>query len=263
MPYCLNSIHFLREAMPKLHILLAPSETKSEGGDLPFLDKKSFLFEELFDKRDLISKHYYKMIVRKDMDELSVKFGIKKEKDIEKYCIDIYNSATKKAIQRYTGVAFDSIDYENLTTQAQEYIDSQVLLFSNLFGPVLASNTLPYYKLKQGEKLEGLAIDAHYKKYFTKALDDYLEGEIIDLRAGVYEKFYKISKPYTTFKFLKDGKVVSHWAKAYRGKLVKLLATHGVEHVDDLKTLLPDDMILTDISTKALKREWIIEVKGT
>ena len=249
--------------MPKLHILLAPSETKSEGGDLPFLDKNSFLFEELFNQRELVSNHYYKMIQRNDMDELGSKFGIKKEKDIEKYCIDIYNSATKKAIQRYTGVAFDSIDYDNLSTKAQEYIDTQVMLFSNLFGPVLASNALPYYKLKQGEKLEGMAIDAHYKKYFTDALDKYLEGDIIDLRAGVYEKFYKISKPYTTFKFLKGGKVVSHWAKAYRGKLVNLLATHNIEHINDLKALLPEDMTLIEITTKGLKSEWIIEVSGT
>lgn len=249
--------------MPKLHILLAPSETKSEGGNLPFLDRKSFVFEELFDHRDLISKHYAKMIARKDMDELSVKFGIKKEKDIEKYCVDIYHSGTKKAIQRYTGVAFDSIDYESLSKKAQTYIDNQVILFSNLFGPVLASDHLPYYKLKQGEKLDGLAIDAHYKKYFTQALDNYLEGDIIDLRAGVYEKFYKVSKPYTTFKFLKDGKVVSHWAKAYRGKLVNLLATHAVENINQLKALLPDDMVLIDITTKGFKTEWIIEVKGT
>ena len=246
--------------MPKLHILLAPSETKSEGGDLPILNKEGFLFEELFNQRDLIANHYYEMIKRDDKSELSGKFGLKKEKDIEKYCIDIYNSATKKAIQRYTGVAFDSIDYENLSKTAQDYIDNQVLLFSNLFGPVLASNALPYYKLKQGEKLEGMAIDAHYKKYFTDALDIYLDGEIIDLRAGVYEKFYKISKPYTTFKFLKDGKVVSHWAKAYRGKLVHLLAKHSVEHIEDLKTILPEDMLIKEIVTKGLKTEWIIEV---
>lgn len=249
--------------MPKLHILLAPSETKAEGGERPCINKKSFLFEDLFDQRDLIAHHYDEMIKRGDRSELSSKFGLKKDKDIEKYCIDIYNSATKKAIQRYTGVAFDSIDYDKLPKQAQMYIDKQVILFSNLFGPILASNHLPYYKLKQGEKLEGLAIDAHYKKYFTEALDNYLEGDIIDLRAGVYEKFYKISKPYTTFKFLKDGKVVSHWAKAYRGKLVNLLASNEVEDIDDLKALLPEDMKLTELKKTGLKTEWIIEVEGS
>jgi cytoplasmic iron level regulating protein YaaA (DUF328/UPF0246 family) len=246
--------------MPKLHILLAPSETKSEGGSLPPVNTKSFVFSELFDKRLEIIEPYKELIKRHDMDELQKKFGIKKAADIEAYCIDVATAPTKKAIERYTGVAFDYIDYEQLDATSKHYIDEQVILFSNLFGPVLASDHLPYYKLKQGEKLEGIGIDAHYKKYFTQALDDYLDGDVIDLRAGVYEKFYKISKPYTTFKFLKEGKVVSHWAKAYRGKLVKVLAENSIENIEELKAVLPEDMKLTDIQTTKLKTEWIIEV---
>ncbi len=246
--------------MPKLHILLAPSETKSPGGDLQPLSSESFLFSDLYDQREDIIKLYQAMIQRHDIAELQKKFGIKKETEIEAYCIDITQMPTKKAIERYTGVAFDYIDYEHLDAKAQEYIDEQVILFSNLLGPVLASDHLPYYKLKQGEKLDAISIDAHYKKHFTQALDVYLEGDVIDLRAGVYEKFYKISKPYTTFKFLKEGKVVSHWAKAYRGKLVRVLAENGIKNIDDLKKILPEDMKLTDIQTKGLKSEWIIEV---
>lgn len=248
--------------MPKLHILLAPSETKSTGGLLPPLHDKSFHFQELFDKRLEVICAYKEMLQRNDSEELQTKFGIKKAKDIASYCINLDESACKKAIQRYTGVAFDYIDYDNLEPKAQEYIDDQVILFSNLFGPVGAKDALPLYKLKQGEKLDGISIDAHYKKHFTEALDTYLEGDIIDLRAGVYEKFYKISKPYTTFKFLKEGKVVSHWAKAYRGKLVRIIAENNLQNIEDLKSVLPEDMELIEISTKGLKTEWIVEVRG-
>ena len=96
----------------------------------------------------------------------------------------------------------------------------------NLFGVLKAGDTgLPDYKLKQGETFSNLKIEKFYMDNFSKVLDEYLENEdIIDLRAGFYEKFYKIEKPYTTMKFIKDGKVVSHWAKAYRGIILKLLA---------------------------------------
>ena len=248
--------------MPKIHILLAPSETKSEGGSLAALNQNSFMLKELYSQREEIFFAYKEMIQREDFAELSQKFGIKKEKDIQKYLLDITENPTKKAIERYTGVAFDAIEYENLDKASQEYIDENVMLFSNLFGPVLASNHLPLYKLKQGEKLDGIAIDNHYKNSFTGALDEYLSGDIIDLRAGVYEKFYKISKPYTTFKFLKDGKVVSHWAKAYRGKLVKILAQEKLEHIEDLEKIFPDDMKLLEIVTKGFKTEWVVEVSG-
>jgi uncharacterized protein len=248
--------------MPKLHLLLAPSETKAEGGDLPFLNSQSLFLKELYSKRETLISHYTKLISDNNMEDLVKKFGIKKEKDIAKYQLDILQTGTMKAIQRYTGVAFDAIEYPQLDSDSQAYIDEHVILFSNLFGPVLASDHLPVYKLKQGEKLAGVSIDAHYKKYFTEALDNYLDGDVIDLRAGVYEKFYKISKPYTTFKFLREGKVVSHWAKAYRGKLVKLLAENKVEHIDELKALLPKSMQLQEITTKGLKTEWIIEVEG-
>ena len=107
------------------------------------------------------------------------------------------------------------------------------MIFSNLFGVLKAGDVgLPDYKLKQGETFNNLKIEKFYMDNFSFALDKYLENEdIIDLRAGFYEKFYKINKPYVTMKFIKDGKVVSHWAKAYRGIILKLLAKNSIKTI--------------------------------
>lgn len=247
--------------MPKLHILLAPSESKEEGGNLPYLDKESLIFPKLYDKRLPLLQAYQETVDRYNIDELSKMFGLKKEAEIQKYALDIFHSPTMKAIERYTGVAFDYLGYKDLNTQARNFIDENVLLFSNLFGPIRARDHLPFYKFKQGEKLSGFAIESYYKEHFTDALDDHLDGDVIDLRAGVYEKFYKITKPYTTFKFLKEGKVVSHWAKAYRGRLLKVLAEHQINSVDELEQVLPDDMKLVEKKVTKNKSEWIIEVQ--
>jgi cytoplasmic iron level regulating protein YaaA (DUF328/UPF0246 family) len=99
-----------------------------------------------------------------------------------------------------------------------------VILFSNLFGPIKANDKIPEYKLKQGVKMGNLNIEKTYKNLFSASLDKYLGEYIIDLRAGFYEKFYTISVPHVAFKFLKNGKVVSHYAKAYRGKILQHIA---------------------------------------
>ncbi len=115
--------------MPKLHILLAPSETKSSGGDLPPLSPNSFIFEPLYPQREALIQKYKEMIGRKETQELQKKFGIKKMSEIESYLIDITATPTKKAIERYTGVAFDYLDYPSLDSGAKAYIVEQVLLF--------------------------------------------------------------------------------------------------------------------------------------
>ena len=96
---------------------------------------------------------------------------------------------------------------------------------------------------------------------FLKVLDEYLENEdIIDLRAGFYEKFYKIEKPYTTMKFIKDGKVVSHWAKAYRGIILKLLAQNSVKTIDELMNMEVQNLRIEEIKKQKIKTEIVYSI---
>ena len=45
-----------------------------------------------------------------------------------------------KSIQRYSGIAFDALCYESLNKEEQNYIDNNVIIFSNLFGPIKAND---------------------------------------------------------------------------------------------------------------------------
>ena len=134
-----------------MKILLAPSETKREGGDGKFDLKSLILSQQLTPAREELITEYNKIVKSKNLEQLSKMFGLKKEADILKYAIDITSYPTLKAIQRYTGVAFEHLDYENLEPKAQEYIDKNVILFSNLFGSIKADDKIPLYRLKQGE----------------------------------------------------------------------------------------------------------------
>ncbi len=81
------------------------------------------------------------------------------------------------------------------------------------------------------------------------------KDDILDLRAGYYDKFYKLSKPYTTLKFLKNGKTISHWAKAYRGIVLREVATHNVRSLEEFMVLEIDGLSVSDIKTIKNKTE--------
>ena len=243
-----------------MKILLAPSETKKTGGDLSF-DPSTLLFEELLPYRTKLLHTYINVLQKGDIPTLSKMFGLKKEADILAHKKDIIHELTMKAIQRYTGVAFDYLGYEKLDKDVQEYIDSHVILFSNLFGPVRASDLIPEYKLKQGEAVGDIKPEKFYHEHAAALMEAYLaEDEILDLRAGFYDKFYKPAKPYTTLKFIKEGKVVSHWAKAYRGIVLRELAKAGIETLEAFMKLPIEGLSIKEIQTKKNKTEIIYEI---
>ena len=243
-----------------MKILLAPSETKKSGGEVSF-SPNTLLFEELTPYRLKLLHTYMNVLQQGDMQILSKMFGIKKEADILKYKKDIIHELTMKAIERYTGVAFDYLGYEKLNDTAQIYIDNNVILFSNLFGPIRSSDYIPEYKLKQGEAVGDIKPEKFYHEHSAHLMEEYLKDEeILDLRAGFYDKFYKPTKPYTTLKFIKGGKVVSHWAKAYRGIVLREIAKAGATTIDDFMKLPIEGLSIHEIQTKKNKTEIIYTI---
>ena len=231
-----------------MKILLAPSERKTKGGTFPPINKNSFIFPEIYEKRVEIIKKY---------DEF-----LKTTNDIKNFGNDktsIFSRPTKKAVLRYSGVAFEHLDYNSLDEEAQKYIDENVLIFSNLFGVISAKDLIPEYTLKQGAKPSFDIYKAH-KEIYTPILDEINKNEIfIDLRAKFYEKIYK-PKNSITFTFIKNNKIVSHFAKAYRGKLTRFIAIHRPKNIDELLKIEFPDIKIIEIQEKKGNKEIICEV---
>ena len=247
-----------------MKILFSPSEGKTTGGSCEPISPDTFLFPELYPKREFVLKTYMEYIRNSDISALQKLFGIKKEEDIENLRkIDIFSDPTTKAVIRYDGVAYEYLDYSSLETQQKTFVDNNLLIFSNLFGPILAKDHIPWYKLKQGEKLGDFAVEKYYLEHFTPALDNFLKDQfIVDLRAGFYLKFYKLKQPYITMKFIKNGKVVSHWAKAYRGMVVRQLAKHQPENEKMFSEIPFDNLSIVEIQKSKQKTEYIYEITG-
>lgn len=244
-----------------MKILFSPSEAKSALSTGSPINEKSFVFENLYDKRAEILRRYDDFLKNADVNQISKLFGIKNLKDGDELRQSVFYKGVVKAVLRYDGVAYRRLAYKTLPEEAKKFIDENTMIFSNLFGPILAKNPLPEYKLKQGEKISGLNIENFYKKEFGDAIDKWLgDDDIIDLRAEFYEKFYNIKRPYTTFKFVKKGKAISHYAKAYRGAVLRLIALKTPKTADEIGKIKMENLRLIDVKKIGPKSEILLEI---
>lgn len=240
-----------------LKILFSPAEGKNSGGDA----QRKELFGAT-NARDEILQEYNKIILSNNEEMIKELFGIKKFSDCKVYMNDVFNSALMPAIERYSGVAYEYLDTQSLSQIQKEYLKNNTIIFSNLYGPVLGGDTISNYKVKQGNSIGKVAPDKFYKDRFSYQLDLYLaQDEILDLRAGYYDKFYKMNKPYTTLKFLKNGKTVSHWAKAYRGIVLREVAKNNIQSIDEFMSLEIDNLHVIEIKVIKNKTQIIYNIK--
>lgn len=244
-----------------MKILFSPSEAKSAVKSNKFIDKDSFIFSELYDLRIEILNQYNDFLKKATTKELSKLFGLKNLEECENLREDIFKKGTVKAVLRYEGVAYKHLNYKNLDAKAQKFIDENVMIFSNLLGGILAGDKIFEYKIKQGEKIGSLNIEKFYKENFSSAIDRWLQDDdVLDLRAEFYEKFYEIKKPFTTFKFIKNGKVVSHYAKAYRGVVLREVAKSRIKKADEIGNLNLENLMLIDIKKSGVKNEFYMQI---
>lgn len=245
-----------------MKILFSPSEAKSLYIDSPSITNNSFCFPAQFEHRLEVINKFNCCIESSNISNLQKLFGLKDENECLKIRMnDILKSSTCKAIKRYNGVAFKYLEFDTLNDSDKEWIYENVIIFSNLFGPLLAKDEIPLYKFKQGSSIDGFKPEVFYKEKFTNELNNYICSDfVIDLRAGFYEKFYKFSMPYITMKFIKNGKVVSHWAKAYRGKILRELAQYKPNNIDEFESINFQGLELKEIIQTKLKREYIFNI---
>ena len=244
-----------------MKILFSPSEAKTAVNPNKFIDRSDFIFPNLYEKRCEILKIYDNFLQKAAVEKISKLFGVKNLTDEPSLRESLFKKGAVKAVLRYDGVAYKHLDYRSLDSAAQGFIDKNTLIFSNLFGPVTAADMLPEYKLKQGERIDGLNLEEFYRQNFSGEIDEWLgDDDILDLRAEFYEKFYRIRKPFATFKFLKNGKVVSHYAQAYRGIVLRQVAQNGVRNFDELCKIDIENLRLIDVKKTGLKSEFLVQI---
>lgn len=242
-----------------IYTLFSPSEGKRPDGNSAPLSDETLLFT--LARRETILQAYRTILSSGNDTPILSLFGFKKRADADPYLLDIETAPTLPAVERYDGVAYDYLDYATLDPDARNYLHHALIIFSNLFGPLRGGDLIPNYKVKQGNSVGGIIPEKFYKEAFNDALDLLIgDHEILDLRAGYYDKFYKPARPVTTMKFIKEGRVLSHWAKAYRGIVLRHLAQHRFDTIDALLASQIPGLHLLEILEKRGKREVVFDI---
>jgi cytoplasmic iron level regulating protein YaaA (DUF328/UPF0246 family) len=129
-----------------------------------------------------------------------------------------------KAIDVYSGVLYQALDWGSLSVTAKARGDKSLLIVSAIFGVLRPSDVIPNYKAK---------ITSSDWKVALKPVLDGLEADlIIDCRSSTYAGVWQ-SPPDRTAAvrvFKKEkGKisVITHLSKKYRGELTRELLKSG------------------------------------
>ncbi len=222
-------------------ILLSPSEDKAITDNIYKKNEYKLNFlESLWEGKKLYKyrekslnqyiKHIENILKNSNKELLLDIYGAKNFNAKNEYELNIACKVSPllKAINRYIGVAFNGIDYNTLSINSKQYIDNNVLIFSNLFGVIRAVDSIPFYKLKQNTKAHNVTLKDIYTP-FIPLLEDFMKDKeyVIDLRAEIYTKLFIPKQKYFFFEFRKRNKTISHYSKLYRGKILRILANEA------------------------------------
>lgn len=227
-------------------ILLPPSSGKTAPTSGSSLDLSSLLFgSELTTCREELIKNLHRVCSHADAAQV-LKIGPNTVSDIADN-LDIYEAPTTTALNLYTGVLFEAAKFnqtlENTTTEnpqttaalPADILNSEIIIFSGLWGVVRPHDLLPNYRLSASVKLPHIGTVATYwKQQLSPLLNAALKDQIVvDCRSGEYRKMWTPSAKHpcellqvvVQREDLHTGKrsVVSHNAKHMRGVLAGAL----------------------------------------
>jgi cytoplasmic iron level regulating protein YaaA (DUF328/UPF0246 family) len=218
-------------------VLLPPSETKADGGDGGPLDLAALTAAELTPVRQEIIEALGKLSA--DVPAARAALGLSpKQDDAIARNAELWTSPTMPAVQRYTGVLYDALDVSSMSRTQRARAGRRLAVGSALFGLVAAEDPIPAYRLSAGSQLPGLPT---LRSIWKPALSPVLAGIgelVVDLRSGSYAALAPVDGAVTVEVLSErpDGtrSVVSHFNKAHKGRLARLLATTTAE---------PDDVV--------------------
>lgn len=217
-------------------VLLPPSEGKASSGRGAPLKLESLSLPGLNESREAVLDALVELCVgdeQKARDVLGLSEGLAGEvaKNVE-----LRTAGARPAGEIYTGVLYDALDLASLDAAAKRRAGRSLLVFSGLWGAVRVTDRIPSYRCSMGVRLPGLgALGAHWRKPMASVLTEAAgNGLVLDLRSSAYAAAWKpkgeVAGRTATVRVLHapTRKVVSHFNKATKGRMVRSLLAAGV-----------------------------------
>jgi len=218
-----------------MKILIPPSEGKAKIKSL------DILFKDTNFKFSKHTKQIVDLLCLIENEDLTSVYGTSQNKAtmFHRQNQDIFNSKCVPAIERYTGVVYDHINWPSLSKKSQSYMIKHVIIFSGLFGLLTPNTLIPDYKLK----MNVLSLKNLWKPIISESLKD--EDVIFDLLPQVHRKAYTPTKNTIQVDFLvkRKGKTsaAGHFGKAVKGQFIRFLAQNQITKTKDFVNFEYDD----------------------
>jgi len=216
-------------------VLLPPSEGKASSGRGAPLKPESLSLPGLADAREAVLGELVELCLGdedKAREVLGLSEGLRGEvaKNTE-----LRTAGTRPAGEIYTGVLYDALDLASLDAAATKRAARSLLVFSGLWGAVRVTDRIPSYRCSMGVKLPGIgSLASHWRAPMAAALPEVAGGGLVlDLRSSAYGSAWKpkgeVAGRTATVRVLHapTRKVVSHFNKATKGRIVRSLVSVG------------------------------------
>ncbi|MEQ0558907.1 peroxide stress protein YaaA [Amycolatopsis sp. NEAU-NG30] len=233
-------------------VLLPPSETKADGGRGGPLNLDALSFPELNPTRAKLVDALAELAA--DVPASIAALGITERQAGEvTRNAQLWTSPTMPALRRYTGVLYDALDVKSFTKAGLEKAHRRLAVTSSLFGVVSATDPIPAYRLSGGNSLPSLGTVRGMWKPVLEPVLQAVEGLVVDLRSGTYSAFAKLRPDAVTVRVVTENArgervTVSHFNKAYKGRLAHVLAATRAEPstVDQLVKVITKAGLVVD-----------------
>ncbi|GAA3653572.1 peroxide stress protein YaaA [Nocardioides ginsengisoli] len=220
-------------------ILLPPSEGKSVPSRGAALDLSGLALPELTHARREVLDALV-TLCRDDPAKAAEVLGLSAgQVDLVDRNADLPSAPTARADRIYTGVLYDALDVATLSPAAKRRATSRVAVASSLFGMVRFGDRIPSYRLSGDASLPHLGpVAAVWREALPPVMTAALgRGLLVDLRSGMYANFWKpgpeLAPRVATVRVLHEHngtrKVVSHFNKATKGRIVRALLEDGAD----------------------------------
>ncbi|OBB72478.1 peroxide stress protein YaaA [Mycobacterium sp. 852014-52144_SCH5372336] len=218
-------------------VLLPPSETKRVGGDGPPLRLESLSSPELGPLRAELLDELAKLAADRPACRHALGLSASQDAEIERNA-QLRVAPTLPAISRYTGVLYDALDVGSLRGAAAARARARLAVGSALFGLLRADDPVPAYRLSATSKLPGRpSLATRWRPLLEPVLADWAADDlVVDLRSGSYAALGRLPNAVRVDVVAEhpDGRrsVVTHFNKAHKGRLARVLASSRSEPAD-------------------------------
>lgn len=216
-------------------VLLPPSEGKAASGRGAPLRLESLSLPGLTAARETVLEELVELCAadeKKAREVLGLSEGLRGE--VAKNA-GLRTAGARPAREIYTGVLYDALDLATLDRAAKRRAAASLLVFSGLWGAVRVTDRIPSYRCSMDVKLPGLgALGGYWRAPMAEVLPEAAGGGLVlDLRSAAYATAWRpkgeVAGRTATVRVLHapTRKVVSHFNKATKGRIVRSLLTAG------------------------------------